>query len=64
MDIIFSFPFLSIFVTSFSIGTEKVCPFSMFSPRHSNCPSNYFANFFIVKKQLYLTSSDKLQEFC
>ena len=31
-------PSLSICVTFFAIGTEKVLNFSVFSPRHSNCP--------------------------
>ena len=44
-----SFPSLSIFVTSLSIGTEKVLYFSVFFLRHSNCPSNSFANCFIIK---------------
>ena len=41
-DIFFaiSSPFLSILVTSFSIGTVKVMYFSVFSPKQVNCFSN------------------------
>ena len=35
--------------SSFLIGTEKVIYFSVFSPKHSNWPSNSFANFLIIK---------------
>ena len=44
MVIALLFPSLSIFVTSFTIGTENVLYFSVFSPRQSNCPSNSLAN--------------------
>ena len=30
------------------IGTEKVICFSVFSPRHSNLPSNYFSSSLII----------------
>ena len=33
----------------FLIGTEKVIYFSVFSPKHSNCPSNSFVSSFIIK---------------
>ena len=39
-----SIPSLSIFLASFCLGTEKVLYFSVFCSRHSNCPSNSFAN--------------------
>ena len=35
--------------SSFLIGTEKVIYFSVFSPKHSNWPSNSFANCLIMK---------------
>ena len=35
--------------SSFLIGTEKVIYFSVFSPKHSNWPSNSFANCLIIK---------------
>ena len=35
--------------SSFSIGTEKVIYFSVFSPKHSNRPSNFFASRLIMK---------------
>ena len=35
--------------SSFLIGTEKVIYFSVFSPKHSNSPSNSSANFLIIK---------------
>ena len=44
-----SLPSLSIFVTCLFIGTEKVFHHFVFSPRHSNCPSNSLANSFIIK---------------
>ena len=34
---------------SFLIGTEKVMFFSVFFPKHSNCPPNLFANSLIIK---------------
>ena len=34
---------------SFLIGTEKVIYFSVFSPKHSNWPSNSFASCLIMK---------------
>ena len=43
-----SSPFLPIFVTSFSIGTEKFIYFSLFSHKQVNCPLNYFARFQMV----------------
>ena len=54
-DIIFviSSLFLSIFVTPFSIGTENVMYFSVFSPKQVNYFSNYFGNFFMIIKKLY-----------
>ena len=33
----------------FLVGTEKVIYFSVFSPTHSNCPSNSLANSLIRK---------------
>ena len=44
-----SLPSLSIFLTFFSIGTEKVSYFSVFYPRSSNCSSNSFTNSFMIK---------------
>ena len=43
-----SFPFLSILVTCFSIGTEKVF-FAVFFPKQVNCPSNYSASSIMIK---------------
>ena len=40
MVFVHSFPFLSILVTSFFLGTGKVMCFSVFSPKQVNCPSN------------------------
>ena len=50
-DIVFviSFPFLLILVTSFSIGTEKVMSFSVFSPKQVICPSNSSAISIMIK---------------
>ena len=44
-----SFLFLLIFLTSFSIGTEKAMYFSVFSPRQVNYPSNSSASSFMIK---------------
>ena len=35
--------------SSFSIGTEKVTYFYVFSPKHSNWPSDFFVSLFIIK---------------
>ena len=35
--------------SSFLISTEKVIYFSVFSPKHSNCPSNSSASSLIIK---------------
>ena len=40
--------------SSFLIGTEKVIYFSVFSPKHSNWPSNSFANCLIKKWLSYV----------
>ena len=40
--------------SSFLIGTEKVIYFSVFSPKHSNWPSNSFANCLIIKWLSYV----------
>ena len=44
-----SLSYLSLFIISFLIDTEKVMYFSVFSPKHSNSPSNYSANSLIIK---------------
>ena len=49
MAFVISFPFLSIFVTSFSTGTEKVMYFSVFSLKELSCPSNPYAGSFMMK---------------
>ena len=41
IDLPLSNPFLN--------GTEKVIYFSVFSPKHSNCPSNSYASSLIIK---------------
>ena len=43
------FQFLSILVTYFSIGTEKVMFFSVFFPKQVNYPSNSSTTSFIIK---------------
>ena len=50
-DIFFviSSAFLSIFVTSFSIGPLKVMYFSVLSPKQVNCFLNSYANSFVIK---------------
>ena len=35
--------------SSFLIGTKKLIYFSVFSLKHSNCPSNFSANSLIIK---------------
>ena len=45
--IFFSSPFLSILVTSFSIGTVNVISFSVFSPKQVNCYLSSSANSFM-----------------
>ena len=35
--------------SSFLIGTEKMTYFSVFFPKHSNCPSNSSASSLIIK---------------
>ena len=42
-------PFLSILVTSFSVGTVKVNYLSVFSPKQVNCFLNSSANSFMIK---------------
>ena len=49
MDFAISSPFLPIFKTSFSIETEKVMYFSVFSPKQVNYPSNSSAGTFMIK---------------
>ena len=44
-----SFPFLSILLTSFVIGTEKILYFPVFSPKELNSPSNSFASSSMIK---------------
>ena len=39
---------------SFLIGNEKIMYFSVFSPKHSNWPSNSFANCLIMKWLSYV----------
>ena len=41
------------FSFSFFIGTEKVIYFSVFSPRHSNCPWTFFCQLFPYKMIYY-----------
>ena len=43
--------FLSVLVTSFSIGTVNVIYFSVFSLKQVNCFSNSSANSFMIKWQ-------------
>ena len=49
MVFMISFPFLSILINSFSIGTEKVMYFSVFSPKQVNSPSNSSTTSFMIK---------------
>ena len=42
-------PFISILVTSFSIGTVKVMYFSVFSPKQVNCFLDSSAKSFMIK---------------
>ena len=49
MAFVISFPFLSMLLTSFVIGTEKVLHFLVFSPGQLNSPSNYFTSSFMIK---------------
>ena len=42
------------FSSSLFIGTEEVMYISEFSSKHSNCLSNFFANFLIIKWYSYL----------
>ena len=49
LDIVISSSFLSILVTSFPIGTEKVRYFSVFFPKQLNFPSHLSAISFIIK---------------
>ena len=50
-DIFFviSSPFLSILVTSFSIGIANVMYFSVFYPKQVSCFLNSFVNSFMIK---------------
>ena len=48
MIFMISFPFLSIYVTSFSTETEKVMSFSVCSPEQLNCPLNSSASSFMI----------------
>ena len=48
MFFVILFPFLSVPVTSFSIGTEKVIYFLAFSPKQVNCFSSSSANYFMI----------------
>ena len=45
---------VSVLSSSFLIGTEKVIYFSLFSPKHSNWPTNSFAKCFIKKWLSYV----------
>ena len=49
MDLVVSAPFLPIFVTCFSIGTEKFMYFSVFSFKQLNCTSNSSASSLMIK---------------
>ena len=60
MDFVISFPFLSILVTSFCIGTEKIVFFSVFSYKQENYFSNSSANTFMIKDDDSLIHSEKL----
>ena len=42
-------PFLSVIVTSISIGTVNVMYISVFSPKQVNCFLNSSLNFFLIK---------------
>ena len=49
MAFVISSPFLSVLLTSFSIGVETVMYFSVFSPKQFNCPLNSSASSFVIK---------------
>ena len=49
MVFVFSSPFLLNLIAYFSIGTEKVMYFSVFSPNQVSCLSNSSANSFMIK---------------
>ena len=49
MFFVISSPFLSIFVTSFSIETIRVIYFSVLSPKQANYCLNSSANSFMIK---------------
>ena len=49
MDFVVSSPFLSIILTTFVIGTEKVLYFPVFSPTRIDSPLNSFASSFMIK---------------
>ena len=48
MFFVISTPFLSILVTSFTIGTVKVMSFLVFSPKQVNCFLNSSAKSFLI----------------
>ena len=60
-DIVFmiSFQFLSILVTSFSVGAEMIMYFLVFTPKQVNCPSNSSANSFMIKMIIMVRSTVK-----
>ena len=60
MILVVLFPSLSI--NFFFIGMEKVLYFSLFSPIHSNWPSNAFASSLIMKWKSYFDPLWKLQD--
>ena len=63
MFFVILFPFLSVPVTSFSIGTEKVIYFLAFSPKEVNCFSSSSANYFMINDNHNQIHYEKLQEF-
>ena len=49
MIFVIYFPFSSVLLTYFSIGTNKVMYFPGFSPKQVSCPSNSSASSFMMK---------------
>ena len=50
MVFVISSQFLPILLTSFSIGTEKVMFFTVFSPKKENCSSGSSASSSMIKR--------------
>ena len=60
MVFVISSPFLSILVTSFCIGTEKIVYFSVFSNKQENYFSNSSANTFMINDDDSSIHSEKI----